>query len=281
MHVRDLVALDRRSPCSGAARTREVADRLAAPLARRHGLDVGAHAAQHVDEPDAASGCSATSSITSSEPGVIARGDHEERGRRRIARHVELERLGRAGARRAPCRPSTVDRRAERGEHPLGVVAAAARATRPRSSPSACSPASTQRGLHLRARDRQARARMPCSAPPRIDERRARRRRRGRRSCAPIARSGSTTRAIGRGPQRRVAGRAPRGTAGPASTPESTRIVVPRVAAVEHGVGLAPARRRPCRRRSTASPPLAHRRRRAARARRARRVRRRRRSRGS
>ena len=104
-HVRDLVARDRRAVQLRRAHA-QLADRFAARLARRRELDVGAHALQHVDEPD---------------PGGVARHrlehdvgtgrdrgrDHEERGRRRVAGHVELERPRRARRARAPTRPST------------------------------------------------------------------------------------------------------------------------------------------------------------------------------
>ena len=84
----------------------QLADRFAAALPGRLDLDVGAHPAQHVDE---------------AEPGRVQRqrldreigagrdqrGDDEERGRRRIAGHLELERLRRAGLARARVQPST------------------------------------------------------------------------------------------------------------------------------------------------------------------------------
>ena len=100
-------------------------------------------------------------------------------------------------------------------------------ARRSRSCPSACSPASTSARLHLRARDRG------LVPPPR--ERAAAhddgRKRAVRRASidAPIARSGSTTRAIGR----RRSDSSPSSTernGRPASRPVSTRIVVPELA---------------------------------------------------
>ena len=110
-------------PCSGAARDPELAHRLAELLAGVDDLDRRAHAPEHVDERDARR---VQRHALEHELGTgrDRRRDDPERGRRRVARHVELERPRRAGgdAHRALVDPH--DRRAERGEHPLGVVAA-------------------------------------------------------------------------------------------------------------------------------------------------------------
>ena len=182
-------------------------------------------------------------------------------------------------ARRARVRPSTVDRRAERarasarcgralgaGDDDLG------RRRRP-GARRAAAPSSPGRSRP------RARGACPRSAPPRIDERRARavvaavdvRAHRAQRLDDPRHRPLA---------QRRVAGEHRRGTAGPRARPASTRIVVPELPQSITSSGSrqpvdARARARRSRRRARRGSS-----RRAARAR-ARSPRRRRRSRGA
>ena len=118
--------------CRAAARSHpQLTHRLAELLAGVDDLDRRAHAHEHVDERDARR---VERDVLDHELGAgrDRRGHDPERGRRRIARHVELERRRRAGgdAHRPLVDPG--DRRAERGEHALGVVAARRRARRPR-----------------------------------------------------------------------------------------------------------------------------------------------------
>ena len=97
---------------------------------------------------------------------------------------------------RAPIRPSTLDRHAERGEHPLGVVAAGrgrhdlGRRRRP-AARRASAPTSPARSAP------RARGARRAATPPRIDSG-AQRAVVATVDGAPIARNGSTTRAIGR-----------------------------------------------------------------------------------
>ena len=125
-----------------------------------------------------------------SDPGVIAAATAKNAADDGSPGNVDLERPRRTPVDRDR---ETVDgdRRAERAEHALGVIAARRGRHDDSVSPSACKPASSTRRLHLRARDRQLVAERRAARRP---GRRAARasRRRARRSCAPIARSGST-----------------------------------------------------------------------------------------
>ena len=111
----------------------QVADRLAAALAGRVDLDVGTHAAQHVDEaePRRVQRQRLDREIGT---GRDERADHEERGRRRIARHLEL-RTARA-RRPAPARSSRRPPPARRARRACARCGrGSARATRSRSRP--------------------------------------------------------------------------------------------------------------------------------------------------
>ena len=197
--------------------------------------------AQHVDEAEAGR---VERDVLDHELGAgrDRRRDHEERGRRRVAR---ARRARTARARPAATRTvEAVDRRpARRARRACARCGRARRGRRrSRSCPSAWSPArssavftcalatasSWRMPAQRAAADRRAARASPSSRPS---------------TCAPIARSGSTTGAIGRCAQRRVAGehveeRAAREHAGEHAHRRA------RVAAVEHVVRLAPARRR-------------------------------------
>ena len=87
-------------------------------------------------------------------------------------------------------------RRAERGQHPLGVVAARVRLG-DLGDAARLQAGEHERGLHLRARDRRARARSRRSAPPSTVSG-GNAPSSGPSMCAPIARNGSTIRRMGR-----------------------------------------------------------------------------------
>ena len=134
--------LDRGAVQRGGADA-QLPDRLAEPLAGRHHLDRRAHAHAARRRSAMRAGLSATSSTTSSEPGRDGGRDHPERGRRRIAGHVE--------ARTAAGAPA-VTRTARSSTRVIGAPSAASiRSVWSRLGagsaisvvPSACSPART------------------------------------------------------------------------------------------------------------------------------------------
>ena len=119
-------------------------------------------------------------------------------------------------------------------------------------------PGEQQRGLHLRARDRQARGAAPTRPPPRTMS----------GGSVPSARPSSVRThrpaaarrpgAIGRSRQRRRRRSAPRGTGGPASRPAQQADRRAGVAAVDDARRFGERRRPRARRRSTADPAMLH-----------------------
>ena len=211
-----------------------------------------AHAPEHVDEADAASGSGTRPRSRAREPGVIARRHREERRRRRVARHVELERpSARPPRRRSRAVVDPCDGAPSAPEHALGVVAARARARRPRSCRRPGGPARSTRRLHLRARDRRGRSGDAGEAAAPDHERRQRAAVRAPSTRAPSARSGSSDAChrprlrasssplstVRNGPAREQAGEHAHRRA--------------RVAAVDHCVRARAVRRRRCRARRT------------------------------
>ena len=223
----------RRRACRAAAPRARARGRPARPSRRPGGdLDVGAHRRQHVQragarrvEADVLDGDVAARH---------RRGRHEqERGRRQVARDDDR------AARSRPFQPSgsTLDRAAAAStaigapidaQHPLGVIARAARLAQ-RGRALGLQPGEHQRALELRARDRQvvADAGQRAAAHAQRREDVAGPRGSARPSIvAPIRRSGSATRRIGR----RVSEASPASSVSngrPASSPISRRIVVP------------------------------------------------------
>ena len=172
----------------------DVTDRLPDALAVLLDLDLRAHASQHVDERDPA-GIEADVLDDQIRARRDERRDDEERGRRRVAGNLELERRWRAGVDAQRPVIDALNRRPECAEHALGVVAT-------RCGLDDLGPArrlqsgEDERRLDL-ATGTSSSARVPTSSPPRTTS--------GACSpssrpsmCAPIARSGSTTRRIGR-----------------------------------------------------------------------------------
>ena len=234
-------------PCSGAARRR-----AGRPPARPARSPVGSTS---IDAPMRRStstnamrvGLSATPSITSSEPGVIVAATHQNAADDGSPGTSSVERRRRARARPGPSCRRRVDRRAERGEHALGVVAARRRLG-DLGDAVGLQAGEHQRGLHLRAGDRELVRGAPRARRPGPRAARACRRR-GRRPCAPIARSGSTTRRHRPCTQRLASPVSTLRNGRPASSPLSSADRRARVAAVDDAVGLARARRRRGRRR--------------------------------
>ncbi len=142
-------------------------------------------------------GLTPTPRIVSTPRAASRASDHEERGRREIAGHLERARVRAAPAASSRTRRrADVDAAAEAAQHALGVIARDGgldhrrRALRVQAR-------EQHRGLHLRARDRQTRSGCRAArAPPRMSHRRPARLR--SRSRAPIWRSGVATRSIGR-----------------------------------------------------------------------------------
>ena len=210
---------------SGAARTRRSPTGSPSSSPVRTDLDVGAHARSTSTNPVRV-GLRPTRLHGDSDPGVIAGRHAPERGRRRVARDRRARTHGahRAGTRTVG-RP-TLDRRAQRGEHPLGVVAAGPRATRSRSC-------HWRRGR--RARSRSSPARSPPGARGRDAVQARRRARRAARAspssrpstCAPIAPQRVDHPAHRAGPAGWRRRSAPTGTGRPPSRPAVVRIVVP------------------------------------------------------
>ncbi len=222
-------------PCSADARTRSSPTGSPHILARHGDLDVGAHASQHRRR---------------TRPRGVARHrldhevgagrdrgrHHEERGRRRIAGHVDRERVRRAReTRTAGRRPRSGRRtrracaRCDRGSAPGDTTSVAPSPAGPR----AATPSSPARS---RPAARSAHPSAPRRAPPsgaRVAPSRP-------SMSAPIVRSGSTTRPIGRVRNDASPVRTER-NGRPASTPASTRMARAAVLAVEHVVGLAQA----------------------------------------
>ena len=154
-HVRDLVALDRRAVqrATRARAARRPARRTRSPVVRRARCRRPCVAARRRNPSRV--GLQRHRLDHEVGAGRDRGGDHEERGRRRVAGHVELERLAARPARHA--HGSAVDRRPARRARRASARCdrGSARATRSRSSPSAWRPGEHQRRLHLRARDRQ------------------------------------------------------------------------------------------------------------------------------
>ncbi len=161
----------------------------------------------------------------------------EERGRADVAGDPESERLDRARMHRH-LGALGLDADATHAQHPLGVIASGQGFDDGRRGIGG-EPREQDRRLHLRACDgrlpRHARQRaLPAANPKR------RRPGRTRSTSAPMARSGSTTRAIGR----RRSDASPSSVASqslPASTPARRRMVVPELPQSSHASGVSQA----------------------------------------
>ena len=170
-HPRDLGALDRRA-VQRRGGDPQLADRLAEALAGVGHLDGRAHAQQHVDERDAGR---VERDVLDHQlrTGGDGRGHHPERGRRRVAGHVELDRARRAGGDAAPCarRPGSPARRARASIRSVWSRLAAGSVIS--VVPVGLQPGEDERGLHLRAGDRE-RVRRAHEVTAADDERRER-----------------------------------------------------------------------------------------------------------
>ena len=239
LHVRDLVARDRRrrERRRRARRGRRPARRTRSPVGT---TSMSAPMRRSTSTKPSRVGLSETSSITISEPGVIDAATTKNAADDGSPGTSRSNGSTARRARRATVRPSTVDRRAERGEHALGVVARR-RGRHDLGRAVGLQPGEEQRRLHLRATRPASSWRMPAQRAA-ADRRAARASPSSRPStCAPIARSGSTTRAIGRS----------RSDASPVSTVRNGR---PASTPGEHRASSCPSCRSRSRRRLRASP---------------------------
>ena len=265
--------------------------RAARRLRRRsRSIDVGAHAPQDREHARCASGSGRRRASAQLRAGHDRRGDEEERRRREVAGERDVGRAETLSARRRrPCRPRARERDAEvraagarygRGSGAARVTRVVPRARSPASRMADFTCALATGSVQSMAVEPAARARVNGARPSVVSTR------------APMARSGSATRSIGRRRSDASPSSVRSVPRAPATRPAPRRIVVPELRAVERACAVArpgsspapstrttsPVARRPSRRarapprasRRTSAPPgePVHRRRPVARARR-------------
>ena len=181
----------------------QITDRFTELLARDVDVDGGAHPAQHVDERDPRRVAAPRLRSRGRNPGVIVAPTTQKAADDGSPGTSSSKGDGAPAVTRT-VQPSTVTG-APSARSIRSVWSRLGAGSAISVVPSACSPARTS-AVFTCALATDVRCACPCKPTAAYGERRERARRRGRRSCAPIARSGSTTRPIGRCTQARVTG---------------------------------------------------------------------------